>query len=75
MPHGFDQRLCRARLAQVECAYGALALLCADRLRHVLERFDVASREHEVAALLGQTQGDAAADATTRTSNERNLSF
>jgi hypothetical protein len=50
-------------------------LLCADRLRHVLERFGVASREHEVAALLGQSQGDTAADATIRTSDERDLSL
>src|SRR5215813_13926055 len=73
LAHGFDQRLRRARLAQIECAYGTLALLSADRLRHVFERFGVAGREHEVAPLVGQSQGNATADATTRTSDERDL--
>src|SRR5262245_31031169 len=75
VPRRLDQRRGRGRLAQIERAYGGFALLAADRVCNVLECWHIAPREQDIAALGGQGQGDAAADAATRTGYERDLSL
>ena len=70
-----DQRPGCARVAQVERPHRDLAPFAADRLRDVFERARVATGEHEVAALLAESQRDAAADAATRSGHERDLSL
>jgi len=74
-PHRRDQRLDCARLAQVERHHRNLASFAADRLRNVVERACVTTGEHEIAALLGESESDAAADAATRSGHERDLSL
>ncbi len=74
-PRRRDQRRGRARRPQIERADRGLAALAADRLRHVRERRLVAPREQEVAALRGQGQSDAAADAAARSGHQRDLSL
>src|SRR5215471_11929626 len=70
-----NSRRARGRLAQIERAYGGFALLAADRVCNVLECLHIAPCEQKIAALGGQSQGDAAADAATRTGYERDLSL
>src|SRR5262245_2904534 len=74
-PHRLDQGPGCARVAQVERPHRDLASFAADRLRDVFERARIATGEHEVTALLSESEGDAAADATARSSHERGLSL
>ena len=74
-PHRLDQRLGCARTAQVDHAHRDLTSFAADRLRNLFERMRVAAREHEVAALLGESESDAAADAAARSGHQRDLSL
>src|SRR4029450_230039 len=62
-------------LAQIEHADRGFSSLAADRRCHLLQRLRVAAGEQEIAALIGKSQGDAAADAAARTGHERDLSF
>src|SRR5262245_8187165 len=74
-PHDLYERLGCARLAQIEHAYGGFASFAPDRRYHLLQRLRVAAGEQEIAAFLGESQGDAAADAAARTGHERDLSI
>ncbi len=68
-----DQRLFRAFLAQVEHRDGGLAALGLDRRRDRLERRLVPPGDQEVAAFVGQRQGDALPDAAARPRDEGDL--
>src|SRR5262249_46295539 len=74
-PPRLDQRLGCARAAQVEHPHRGLASFAADRLRNLVERGSVATGEHEVAALLGESESDGTADAAARSGHERDLSL
>src|SRR5262249_55717645 len=65
-PHRLDQRLGGTRAAQIEHAHRDLTSFIADRLRNLLERARVATGEQAIAACLGQSQGNAAAEAAAR---------
>jgi hypothetical protein len=71
----FDQRLRRARVAQIERDNDGLASFGPDRRRNVFERRPVAAREQEIATLAGKGLGNAAPDAAARSGHERNLAL
>src|SRR5262245_64592878 len=74
-PHRLDQRLGSTWAAQIEHAHRGLASSTADRLRNLVERAFVAAGQQEIAARLGESQRDAAANAAARSGHQRDLSL